>query len=73
MGGFCRMRVFDNVFDDTENVIKSWDAFSQVREVTIIRDVYGRIALLLDMDGAVSETDKAQLKSALVFFASTFS
>jgi MinD-like ATPase involved in chromosome partitioning or flagellar assembly len=59
------MRVFDHVFDNTEKVIKSWNAFPQVREVTIIRDVYGRIALLLDMDGAVSETDKAQVKSAL--------
>lgn len=59
------MVTFDNVLDETVNGVCRWKRKGILREATIIRDVYGKIALLLDNTAAVSDEDSQELETCL--------
>ena len=40
---------FDETVAKTQELVKKWDLYDETETVTIIRDVYGKIALLLEM------------------------
>lgn len=39
------MVLFDDVLDTAESQIKAWVDYPSVREVTLIRDVFGHVAV----------------------------
>ena len=41
------MVLFDDVLDTAESQIKAWVDYPSVREVTLIRDVFGHVAVLI--------------------------
>lgn len=56
-------------FNDTLNAavacIRKWNTDMLVKEVTLIRDVYGKVSLLLDNTEPVDESDEGTLSSVL--------
>ena len=64
---------FDNVLVIAKKTIKAWEEYPSVKEVTLIRDVFGYIAVLLSGAGLDSiSRDKlcADLKAALGYYFS---
>lgn len=52
------MMKFDRAIEKTKEVVRGWEYFGSLNEATIIRDVYGKIALLFDLDISIPVEDK---------------
>lgn len=59
------MMRFDLTIRKTKEAVRRWTCFSHVNETTIIRDVYGKIALLFDLDASVSTGDKDSIRQSM--------
>lgn len=59
------MATFNNVLDITYHSIMSWGGKGCLNSVTIIRDVVGKISLLMDNTGYPEGADCQQLLSVL--------
>lgn len=56
---------FEQTFGAAIGLFSSWDLNVTLQEVTIIRDVNGRLSFLIDASGAVKDADLNNLKSIL--------
>lgn len=59
------MVTFDNALDEAVKGICQWGRKDILREVTLIRDVYGKLALLIDNMQPISDTDSQELERCL--------
>ena len=59
------MVTFDNALDEAVKGICQWGRKDILREVTLIRDVYGKLALLIDNMQSISDTDSQELERCL--------
>ena len=67
------MVLFDDVLSVAESQIKAWADYPSVKEVTIIRDVFGHVAVLISstgLDGKSLEQLSVDLRSALGYYFS---
>ncbi len=60
------MTVFEQLIDKTIQSVEKWTCKADVAEVTIIRDITGRIALLLDAARSFTQIEKDQLENILM-------
>ena len=56
---------FVRATEKTKQIVEKWEYFKDVNTATIIRDVYGKIALLFDVSNPISDEDKKILEENL--------
>lgn len=56
---------FDQTIESVVGIVRKWNEFSYIQEVTIIRDVFGKVALLLEMSTSIDVTEKEALHDAM--------
>lgn len=53
------------ILDDAKKTFEQWDKYSQISEVTIIRDVLGKLSFVLDMQQLINTADKEAIQTEL--------
>ncbi len=59
------MITFNDTLDTAVACIRKWNKNTLVKEATLIRDVYGKVSLLMDNTEPVDDSDKGTLSSVL--------
>lgn len=59
------MITFNNVLDIAKSCVCSWEKKELLSAVTIVRDVYGKISLLMDNTESIQESDKNEFSAQL--------
>lgn len=59
------MITFNNVLDVALQSVCSWDKKNFLTEVTLIRDVYGKISFLMDNAESIADSDKENIENIL--------
>lgn len=59
------MITFNNVLDVALQSVCSWDKKNFLTEVTLIRDVYGKISFLMDNTESIADSDKENIENIL--------
>lgn len=59
------MITFNNALDVALQTVCSWDKRNFLTETTVIRDIYGKISLLMDNTESIAESDKENIENTL--------